>query len=195
MAPHSLFPCSVAIHYHNNFAPHVMTIPLNEWNPVSSGHPAGTNTAWDSTQRDTADMISDLIDILLPFFYSDTHFDNYVIDTYADKDAPGRPQIEVGLTGRTGTGGTYIPATQANFMFRTGGFGYLKLIMLDVVASAQFLPVSTFPSPAYDTTIALYEYICSDVQAFRGRDQTQPAFLKKITYTLNEQLRKAYRLT
>jgi hypothetical protein len=195
MAEHSLFPTSVALRYHNNFAPHVMTIPLNEWSPISSGHGAGTLKNWNDVQIDVIDFMDDFIDLLLPFFYTDSHFDNYTIYTYEDADAPARPQVDVGLTAKTGTGGTYIPATQANYMFRTGAFGYLKITMLDVVASAQFLPVSSFPSPAYDTTIALAAFVTNNVNAIRGRDQSKPQFLKKITYTLNEKLRRSYRLT
>jgi hypothetical protein len=195
MTEYSLYPCSIALRYHNNFAPHVMTIPLNAWSPISSGHDAGTNLAWDGSQVDTLTMVDGLLTKLLPFFYTDTHFDNFTIYTYADPDAPARPVVDIGLTDEVGSGATYIPATQANYMFRTGGFSYLRLTMLDVAASSQFLPVSSFPLPGYATTVALANYIIDDANAFRGRDNTQPQFLKKITYTLNEKLRRSYRLT
>lgn len=194
MTPSTLWPCAVVLDYRSNFGPHKMTIPLTEWSPVSGGHISGTNLAWDSSQVDTDDMITGLVTLLKPFFYTDTVFSQYTIYTFASVNAPARPKVAQGITGGTGTGGSYNPATQATFNFKTAGFHAFKLVMLDVAAGAQYLPVTAFPSPAYDTTIALRDYIISDANAFSGRDNTQPVTLAKLTYTINEKLRQSYKL-
>jgi carbohydrate-binding DOMON domain-containing protein len=171
-----------------------MTIPLNEWSPISGGHIAGTNLAWDASQADTDDMIQGLIALLKPFWGADTSFSSYVINTYADELSPARPQVAVGLTGFVGTGDAGIPAAQSTFNFKTDIFGTFKLVMLDGKVSSTFQPLDALTSPADDDELALVAYLVNDAWAFAGRDNHQPVLLKRITYTLNEKLRKSYRL-
>lgn len=195
MAPNSLYPCSVLFDYHTAFAPHKMILPLNEWSPISGGHPAGTNTDWTSGQVDTDDMVVGLVDLLLPFYPNTTVFDSYTIFTYASPTDPARPQVTVPIVFGTGSGSAGTPAAQATFNFKTTGFGVFKLVMLDILPGSNFQPVTSFPSPAYDTTIALRDYLISTANAFRGRDNNRISLLKRITYTLNEKLRKEYHYT
>lgn len=194
MAPNSLFPCSAQIFYRTINAPHMMVVPLREWSPISGGHPAGTNLNWNDVQVDTDDMIVDFIALLLPFYHTTTSFSSYVINTYANATAPARPQISVPLTTAAGTGGATIPAAQATFNFKTTGFGAFKIVMLDAQVSSTFQPLEALVSPANDDEIALRDYVCDPDWAFSGRDNLRPALLKRVTYTLNEKLRKSYHL-
>jgi len=194
MAVHSLFPTAVRINYRTPNAPHVQTVPLQVWSPVSGGHIAGTVTAWDDSQKDVDDMINDLVDAELPFWGSGTHFTSYEIDTYADKDAPARPQVAIALTGKTGTGTDGIPAAQATFNFKSTAFGPFKLVMLDGKVSSTFQPLEALVSPANDDEIALVAVLVDDTNGFAARDNAQIQTLKRITYTLNEKLRASYRL-
>lgn len=194
MTEHSLFPCSCQIFYRSIYAPHSMTIPLTEWSPISSGHPAGTNLAWDGTQVDTDDMISQLEVFLLPFFQTTTLFLSYTINTYADKDAPARPRFSTAFGVQAGTGSTNIPAAQATWNFKTEEFGAFKLILLDTKVSAAFGPLSVLVSPTNDIEIAVRDFIMDEANAFSGRDGARPSILNKITYTLNEKLRAEYHL-
>ncbi len=194
MTEFSLFPCSVQIDYRTENAPHIMTIPLRTWSPISGGHPAGTNLNWNDLQTDTDDMIVDLVALFLPFFPATTSFNRYTINTYADELAPARPQFSQALTGAAGTGGATIPAAQATFNFKTTAFGAFKIVLLDALVSSTFQPLETLVSPANDDEIALRDYILDSANAFVGRDNTQPSILERITYTLNVKLRKEYRL-
>jgi hypothetical protein len=171
-----------------------MTIPIREWSPISAGHDAGTVLAWDNSQKDVVDMVSDLVNALKVFHPTTTEFTSFIVDTYADENAPARPQVEISFGATAGTAGAGVPASQAVFMFRTNGFGYLKINMLDCPVAGNFLPVVAFPTPAYDNALALRDQIIDDANGWSGRDNTQPAFLKKITYSLNDKLRKQYRL-
>ena len=194
MAPNSLFPCAVVIDYVNSFARHKMTIPLKEHSPVSGGHIAGTNLAWDASQVDTDDMMQGLADLLKPFFFTDTTFTNYTIMEYADAESPGVPVVSQPFVTAVGTGGATIPASQATFNFKTTGFHAFKIVMLDARVSATFAPLTALVSPANDDEIALRDYLTDDVNAFSGRDNERPQSLVRVTYTLNEKLRKSYRL-
>jgi len=194
MAPGSLFPCSVAINYSNSYGRHKMTIPLNEWSPVSGGHIAGTNLAWDETQVDTDTMINGLVDLLKVFQPTDCTFTDYTISTYASFTDPGVPKVSKPIVTGVGTGGAVIPATQATYNFKTTGFKPFKIVLLDTRVSSDFGPLKSLVSPANDDEIALRDFIIDDANAFMGRQNEQPAVLTQVTYTLNEKLRKSYRL-
>jgi len=194
MAENSLFPCSCEILYRTINAPHRMILPLTEWSPISTGHPSGTNLAWDTTQVDTDDMISGLKDLLLPFWPPSTTFSSYTISTYANKDAPARPQASFGFVVGAGTGAATIPAAQATFNFKTTNFGAFKLVMLDAKVSAAFGPLDSLVVGVNDDEIALRDWLRLEANAFSGRDGFRPSVLPRITYTLNEKLRASYHL-
>lgn len=182
------------IRYRTAQAPHLMTIPLREWSPISGGHVAGTNLAWDTTQADTDDMIQGLVDLFLPFWPNTTTFNSYTINTYLSQTSPARPQITKTMTGKVGTGGATIPAAQATFNFKTSNFFPFKIVMLDARVSSTFQPLETLATPADDDEIALRNYVLDDQWSFSGRDNYQPTSLERITYTLNEKLRHSYHL-
>lgn len=194
MTPGSLFPCSVTINYTNAYARHKMTIPLTEWSPVSGGHVAGTNLAWDETQVDTDTMIQGLVDLLKVFQPTDCTFTDYTISTYASFTDTGVPRVSKTLTTAVGTGGAVIPASQATYNFKTTGYKPFKIVLLDTRVSSDFGPLSALASPANDDEIALRDFIIDDSNAFMGRQNEQPTILTRVTYTLNEKLRKSYRL-
>jgi hypothetical protein len=194
MTEYSLYPCAIQYNYRSQYAPHKMTIPLNAWSPASSGHLAGTNLAWDGTQKDTADLVGEFVTLMKPFFHSSTTFTDYVVYTYADEDAPARPVVSDAITGGAGTGAATIPATQASMMFKTTVYGTFKLVLLDTKVSAAFGPLSPLVSPANDIEIAVVDHLKSTGNPYRGRDNHQIANFVKVTYTLNEKLRKSYRL-
>jgi len=171
-----------------------MTIPLKEHSPVSGGHIAGTNLAWDASQVDTDTMMQGLADLLKPFFAPETTFINYTIYEYADELTPGVPVVSIPFTTAVGTGDPVIQAAQATFNFKTTGFGAFKIVMLDARVSATFGPLISLVSPANDDEIALRDFLTLNTNAFSGRDNQRPAVLQRVTYTLNEKLRKAYRL-
>src|SRR4029453_11902389 len=194
MTVHSLFPCSVNIFYRTVNAPHMMTIPLTEWSPISVGHSAGTNLDWTAAQVDTDDTIQDFIDLIKAFFDTTTTFNHYTINTYEDADAPARPQVTKAITTGAGTGTDTIPAAQATFNYKTTAFGTFKIVLLDARVSATFNPLDTLVSPANDDEIAVNAFVMDNTTPFGGRDGFQVSVWKRNTYTLNEKLRASYHL-
>lgn len=195
MSEHSLFPTAVILDYHTLSAPHKMTIPLNLWSAISEGHPQGTLTNWEDDQVDVGEVMDGLITLLLPFFPDTATFTQYTIYTYTDEFAPARPRAAAALTDQDGLSGAGTPACQATYNFKTTEFGVFKLVMLDVVPGSNFQPVTAFPSPAFDDHIALAAYLTDPVNPFRGRDNAKIDRLIRVTYTLNERLRREYRYT
>lgn len=194
MAENLLFPTAGLIEYTGIVGTHFMTVPLTEWSPVSSGHPMGTCTAWDSTQKDVSDFFDEYTDLIKVFLDNTASILNATIYTYASPGAPGRPRETVTYTGKVGTGGTVIPAAQQTISFKTSDFGTFRVVILDSVVTSAFQPKKALVSPADDKEIALVNYIKDDANCIQGRDGFQVQTYRGITYTLNEKLRRSYRL-
>jgi len=188
MAPNSLFPSSVQINYHGALAPHSMMIPTKQWNP---GAGFGTFDTWLDGTVDAEDMITDLVTLMLPFFNSDTVFDNWIIYDYADEDSPGTPVESGNFTALDGSdeSATWASAVEVQFLARTGGFGIAKLVLLDAVSDDSFFPIIA-PTGRYS---ALFAEWSDTTNGWSGRDNTRPSTFMKATKNLNQALRKSYR--
>jgi hypothetical protein len=194
MTAFSLSPAFVVVNYHSPFAPHKMTLPTLAWSSLGGTHGEGGYTAWDEvTNRDADDMIKDLVTALADVMPDDTTFDDYIIYTKADAHAANIPQ-RAGPLAITGTlTGAYPPATQATWSFRTAAFNHFKLVTLDTQPPSDFARIE-----AADWSVdqnAVRTQLESDGNAWAARDGTQIATAIRITFTLNEKLRRAYRLT
>lgn len=194
MAENSLFPCSAVIQYTGVQGTHKMTLPLNEWSPISGGHPLGTTLAWDTSQKDTEDMIDGFITLLLPFLDNTAEVQAVTIYTYDEPEAPARPRAAKTYAGQTGSGGTVIPAAQQSINLRTEDFGQSRIVILDSVVSANFAPKRTITLLGDPDEWALTTYFGDVTNGFAGRDGARPGIFGSITYTLNEKLRREYRL-
>lgn len=193
MTQYSLFPSHVQIRYHNDRAPHVMTIPTTQWLESPNVGGAGAYSQWDSGTIDALAMITDFVELLGAIFPVETTFDDFTIYNWPTEDGPPQPVtgFTLGISGETG--GSYVPATQSTWSFRTTGFHPFKLVLLDVEAPSAFTPQRQTDFSA--DQLAVITFLASQDHAFAGRDGNRPAQFIQATYTLNEKLRKAYRLT
>lgn len=194
MAENLLYPTSGQIEYTGIQGTHVMTVPMTTWSPVSSGHPMGTCTAWDGSEKDVADFFDEYTDLWKVFLDNTASILSATVFTYASPGAPARPRETVTYTGKVGTGGTVIPAAQQTISFKTSEYGAFRVVLLDSVVTSSFQPKKALISPADDKEIALVNYIKADANCIQGRDGHQVTVYRGITYTLNEKLRKEYRL-
>lgn len=194
MTQYSLGPAYVVINYHSANGAHKMTIPTNGWQGITSGHDQGSFTTWNDGSVDSDDMVKALIAVIKPFFPTTSNFDNYVIYTKAGADNPSFP-VAGNTLGIAGTGSAAIPATQMTWYFRTAQFRPFKLVFLDVEAPANFEKIVAFPSPAYDTTLAVVAVLTDEDNAWSARGNEPPVNLVSQTFTLNEKLRREYGMT
>lgn len=192
MAPNSLSPASVVIDYHSPFSAHKMTIPTREWFPTSITGDLGSYQAWDTTTIDAEDMIMSLLDQLKKFLHGDAAFDAITIYTMATAESPNIPR----KTKAIAVAGTAIDtnetaAVSATWNFKTTANGNMKLILLDTpIRNTWFYKVNaaTFTT---DQALVANEMVLSS-HAWSGRDDTQPATCRNITYDLNDKLQKEY---
>lgn len=192
MTLHALGPYYFQLNYHSADAPHSHLIGCNEWNPASSGGSAGSVLAWDTSYKDADDMAEQLVDTLLPFYNSDTVYDNFIVWHKPLDPGPANPVAGGSFTGMvgTGTGGSWARAVQKTMVFRTAAFHQAKLVLLDAQSANTFDPVFV----ADGTISAVLAELSADDNGWCGRDDSQITSFVKVTTTLNEALRKAYRM-
>lgn len=196
MAPNSLYPAYVQIDYHTVYAPHKAIIPTRAWFPTSITGSLGSYEGWNSTPVDAEDMVNALVDALKPYYLGTTVFDLVTVFTIANELAPiAIPRASVALT-QVGTSTATVPskAVQNVFTFRTEEAHILKLYLLDApVIGGNFDRSARGTWTANE--IAIESELKADGNAWAGRDGAQVSSGIAITKTLNEKLRREYRMT
>lgn len=188
----SLFPAFVRLFYHTAFGQHVSTIPTLAWDGDLGTNGAGGYLNHLGAEVDAEDMILALVEELNEFQPSTAVHDSAIIYTMADATADPLPVAQV-LLGEAGTHvGADVPASQATMTLRTTNFGIFKLIWFDAPPTTDFLPQRTLPGSGQP--LDLFNVVTSTAWAWAGRDGGRPSQFLQISYTLNEALRKQYRL-
>jgi hypothetical protein len=121
-------------------------------------------------------------------------FDYWEIWNYPDPDSLPQPVATLALDiAGTATPLGWSEAVEQTFVIRTTDFGIFKYVLLDAQTNNFFgkVAVSDF-APEYD---ALMDELTSVDNGWSGRDNARPAIVKGATITLNEKLRRSYRLT
>jgi hypothetical protein len=173
-----------------------MIIPTLAWSPTSITGSMGSYVGWNSTPIDAEAMINDLVDALAPFHLASTVFDLATVFTIANELAPiaipktSAPLTQIGTSSSTSVN----KAVQNVFTFRTEEAHILKIYLLDSpVIDTNFNRISRGSWNA--NSIALETVIKADANAWAGRDGAQVSSGIAILATLNEKLRKEYRMT
>lgn len=188
----SLSPAFFRLFYHTAFGVHTQTIPTLAWDADLGTNGAGGYLNWLGAEVDAQDMIFAIVEELNDFMPSTAVYDNAIIYTQADAEADALPQASVDL-GEAGTGmGADVPASQTTMTLRTTNFGIFKLIWFDATPNTDFLPQRSLPGSGQP--LDLYNVVTSTSWAFAGRDNGRPNQFIQVSYTLNEALRRAYRL-
>jgi len=190
--PNSLAPSFFRLEYHSEFGPHTQTVPTLQWNDVASTNAFGKFNNWSAGQVDALDMITDMVDAMLPFYPPSVIFDRFTIFTQASPDDDALPQTTSTFTGKVGTGDgdTWYKAVQLTLTMRTSNFGIAKYVFLDAESANDFDKIQT----AGADILAFINVVNADANGFSGLDNGQPAAYLGVTKTLNERLRKSYRM-
>lgn len=194
MAPNSLAPGYVLIAYHSAYGKHNMILPTRAWSPTPITGNLGSWVNWNSVPIDGEGMVNDLVDLFAPIFLATTIFDTATVYTQADENSPAFARKTVALaTPGTNTGTLQAKAVQHNWMFRDDEFALSKLTFLDAPIGSNFDPTTDISGiPALDDLAN--QWMDAD-QAWSSRNGLRPSQFVKITYTLNEKLRKEYGMT
>lgn len=196
MAPNSLHPAYIQLDYHSIHAPHKAILPTTAWFPTSITGDLGSFAGWNSTPVDAEEMALALIDTLKVYYLPSTIFDLATVFTIANELAPvaiPRASIPLAIVG-TSSATAPSKAVQNVFTFRTEEAHILKLYLLDApVIGGNFDRSARGTWSANE--IAVEAEIKADGNAWAGRDGAQVSSGIAITKTLNEKLRREYRMT
>lgn len=192
MTEYGLDPAFVRIFYHTAFGQHVHTFPTLEWSGGLGTNGNGGYTSHAGGVIDAQDMIIALVTELLDFQPPSATYDSAIIYTQADPDAPALPvsSLTLNLDGTAATAD--VPASQATLTARTEGFHIAKITWFDAAPSTDFLPLRALPVSGQP--LDLFNEWSGITNAWAGRDGERPSQFIQVAYTLNEALRKQYRL-
>lgn len=194
MTEYSLDPAFVKISYTTQYAPHVHMLPTLNWLPTSITGTMGSYVAWNTVPIDAEAMIDDMINLLAAIADPSGSYNLAEIYTKADPDAPARLQAaKVYTVLGTSVGGGVRKAVQGTLNLKTQGGQAAKVTFLDYPHGAgQFDKVTPLGFNA--DFIALITALASTGNAWAGRDKTRINTALSVTATLNEALRKQYRM-
>ena len=193
MPANSLFPAFVKIEYESAFGPHSMIIPTVEIAPPSEpGDPAQFILPTPLAPVDVETGIGDYVDIIKGLFPTTTNIVNYTAYTMADAEAVPVP-VESALIDVNGTDSSsaWHKATQQTMTWRTTAFGIFKIVFLDS-AVGSFDKINTVGSSG--VLFDLDAFVKASTSFIRGRDGGRPATFLQLASTLNEKLRRSYRM-
>jgi hypothetical protein len=191
--PNSPAPTGILINYHSSFGFHKQYLKALEWH-ASVGSVAGVVDTWDSGSIDLDDMVNALIDLFVPFYPATVAWDNYVVYVYDLVTAPPVPLASGSLT-QVGTAVSpgWSKAVQDTLTWRTNLFGLVRIVMLDCASAGDFDKHTDIPTGS--PIEALNAEFTADSNGWSGQDNGQPATYLGSTRTLNEKLRRSYRMT
>jgi len=189
----SAAPTIILINSHSAFGFHKGQLNTLEWSPTPSVGGSGSIATHNAGSVDADEMINDLIDLFVPFFPASNVWDNYVIFTYPTPEATPEPMAS-GTLGQIGTSATpgWTKAVQQTLTFRTDLFGVAKIVMLDADSQDSF--DKTLVVPPASPLEALVNMFTDEDLGWAGRDNGRPDTYLSATKTLNEKLRREYRM-
>lgn len=186
----SLYPAFFEINYVSAHGAHKMRCPTV---PYVAENGAQYDLRGAASPVPTGTAISDFVNVVKPFFLNSTTFVDYTLFGMSAPDAVPTP-VKSGTLNVSGTlspDGKANKAVQMTTTFRTETFGIFKLVFLDVPV-VNFERVVSIADWA-DMT-ALVTYVTAEVSFLSGRDGGRPATFLQVSKTLNERLRRSYRM-
>jgi len=189
--PASVAPAFVKTNYHSIYGIHAAVVPTLAW--MDTPGDAGSFETHGGGIVDAQDMIENLYTALAGILPDTAVFDNFIIYTQPDPDELPTPaaQGNLAIPGLDSTPG-WAQATQVTMSFRTSNFGVMKIVTLDAATNNDFSKTSTLPISGVLFTV--FGLLTVDTNGWAGRDNGQVQGFISQTITLNEKLRRAYRL-
>lgn len=192
MAPADLSPGFIKVLSHSAFGPHVTILPVNT--PViNEGTPsASTITNWASGTVSWRTMVTDLITLIADAMPDSYEYDTAILYTKApDEDPIPWDSFTLAIPGTVTTAG-WAKATQETITVRDADFHLAKLVLLDFASGGDFAKYVDATSAGVNLIVAEW---ADPTNGWSSRFGARPNIFVSATRTLNEKLRRAYRLT
>lgn len=186
-----LAPAFGRIAMHTLYGIHTLTHQLFGVNPSGLGT---TVLTADSSSVLATSAYDDLVDLLAPFFPASAVFDTFTLYSKPTPEDLPVPVFSSSFVGKVGTSAVpgWSKSVQTTITWRTANVGLVKIVLLDSASGNDFDPVlSASADPATDD---LDVYMRSDDAIISGQDNSRAVTFIRETSTLNEKLRKQYRM-
>lgn len=188
----SIAPAYVQIEYHSLYAPHVMKIPIRGIENPTAPPLSLSAEAWDTTSVVIDTMVDNLVTELVPRFPATASFDRW---TVWSQPTPEDEPLFVGGASINSVGTAAVPgwskATQETVSMRDTGGNLVKVTLMDFASGDDFEAYTSAAAIGVDGIIG--EFFSSS-NAWMSRANLQPSSFVRRTATLNEALRRAYRM-
>lgn len=194
MTEFDLGPAFIRIDYSSLWGAHTMTIPSVPVTGATDPAPFFTLRGLEAPVNvNTA--VADFVNILKGLFLASTTFKNATLFTKAGVGDPAVPTHIIPLNIAGTNGGTTLmnEATQATYTFRAEDFNLFKLVLLDTPIIADVRPVVTWGAGSPQQN--LIDYVVADASWIASRSGAAPKVFLKTAFTLNEKLRRSYKMT
>lgn len=190
MAENGLYPGYVLLASHSAYGKHNNILPTSEWSPTAITGNLGSWQGWNSVPIDGEAMVTNLVNALAAAFLSTYVFDTATVYTIATPGGPAIPRKSIALA-IPGTSTLTGPAkaTMQTWIFRDASYNLSKLVFLDSPVPATFEPTTNFSG---GTVAAIVAEWTGAGNAWSSRAGLRPELPQKITYTMNEKLRREY---
>lgn len=192
MTENALSPAFVKINYRSFYAPHSMIVPSV---PIATGAGIPNFTLRGAELPIQVPVaVTDFINALKGFFQTNTTFVDFI--AYTQDGAGGIPvpvwSAPLNIVGTAAPGNTG-KATQRTWSWRADDYTLFKQVHLDVPMDGDYDKVTTLPP-----TGILHDfnaYVTADATWIASRGGGRPNVFLSYTETLNEKLRRSYRMT
>jgi len=190
MAPNEEYNSRVEIAYASDAGAHFANIPALDWNPSATFGDFDTH-AGGSIDAET--MIDALVALAAEFFPTTVEFTSWTVFTRAGFPNPWQPRVQknISVAGTVATPGWW-KAAQATWTLKTEEFNEFKIVHLDVATLNSWDKITSATVSA--DQIAFLAALRDEDNAWCGRDKAKPEFFQQIAFTLNEKLRREYRM-
>lgn len=192
----SLFPAFVEYEYTTPFGPHSGILPLGFLPDFGDTATLTTIETWNGGLKSLPTMVTNMINALSNYYTADSAFTLYSTWSLATPTSDPVYKETFRFTPTIEGGGADIgwsKAVQLTHSFRTVNGGVSKLVCLDGGSFENF-DLQVDPTGSADLLAVIAEWTDED-NAWAGRDTTRPAVFLQLSKTLNEKLRRAYRMT
>ena len=190
--PESPNPAFVVIDYHSVRGPHKMQIGLTGITNIGASADLLQATAWDASSPLILDMVTDLVTEIVPRYPATAAFDSCSI--FSQPDPEDLPlfvgAFSISSIGTAATPG-WFDATQESINMRDSLGFMAKLSLMDFASGNDF---GKYLNPVTIGVDGIFDQLSASSNAWMSRAGNQISSFISRTATLNEKLRRAYRL-
>jgi hypothetical protein len=181
-------PSGVQVFYHSAYGVHVQTIPTLPYDAA-----ADTFDTWAGSIVDSDTMINDLVATFLPLYPASVVFDAYRIYTQANEDSLPFLEKIANFTDIVGTESSpgWSKATQGTISALGEDGSKCRLVLLDFGTNNDFDALFTLTGGILPAIMAEWG---NDAKGWSSRGDSKPTTFLEFSKTLNEKLRREYRM-